>query len=292
MSQYAELFKFTQLRPVNGIDYYQVQKKHFLLYDDNKPTKLLAKIKEEGLPQGVKYALEHIDSDIFKNRLSSYENIATLINNKHSGLYTLVSIMQKVIEHLKAYPLQDGVYNDLEILQYSRSLFKKYSLDRQLTLKEMRGIEIDTIRDDLYSLLLCSVYYVEYRRYLDILFKMNILGIEKILTIFNSNNNSLSEEDYNVMNLFLTGRILLPNSVPVNKKPLPKIDDINSDNSNSQAPKPPMVIKGIGLSIIHQAVKANTKIQNEPKVVKKKVKKKKDIKASPSKISKKREVKK
>jgi len=34
MLQYAELFKFTQLRPVNGIDYYQIQKKHFLLYDD------------------------------------------------------------------------------------------------------------------------------------------------------------------------------------------------------------------------------------------------------------------
>jgi hypothetical protein len=74
MSQYAELFKFTQLRPVNGIDYYQVQKKHFLLYDDHKPTKLLAKIQDEGLPHGVKYAVEHIDSDIFKNRLSIYEN--------------------------------------------------------------------------------------------------------------------------------------------------------------------------------------------------------------------------
>jgi len=38
MSRNSEMFKFTQLRPVNGIDYYEVQSKHFSPYTViNKP---------------------------------------------------------------------------------------------------------------------------------------------------------------------------------------------------------------------------------------------------------------
>ena len=46
MSRNSEMFKFTQLRPVNGIDYYEVQSKHFPLYDESKPTSLLKKIQK------------------------------------------------------------------------------------------------------------------------------------------------------------------------------------------------------------------------------------------------------
>jgi len=47
MSKQAEMFKFLQLRPVNGIDYYVVQSKHFPLYDESKPTVFLKKIQKE-----------------------------------------------------------------------------------------------------------------------------------------------------------------------------------------------------------------------------------------------------
>jgi len=50
MSRNSEMFKFTQLRPVNGIDYYEVQRKHFPLYDESEPTSLLEKIHLSAIP--------------------------------------------------------------------------------------------------------------------------------------------------------------------------------------------------------------------------------------------------
>ncbi len=92
MSRNSEMFKFTQLRPVNGIDYYEVQSKHFPLYDESKPTSLLKKIQKDGLPLGVNHALEHIDSASFKNKFDAFENQSVSKSSESISIYTLVSV--------------------------------------------------------------------------------------------------------------------------------------------------------------------------------------------------------
>jgi len=239
MSRNSEMFKFTQLRPVNGIDYYEVQSKHFPLYNENKPTELLKKVIKEGLPRGITHALVHIDSAGFKNKLDIFENQSVSKGTESISIYTFVSILQKIINHTYDYPLIEGKHDDLEILQYSRGMLSRYGLDEGKIKEVITKIKIDEVSDDLYSLLLVSSHHVEYRRYIDTLYRfmflMNTYTLERIFGIFFSENASLTDEDYSILKRFLSGRILLPSSVGTNQKPLPEFED-NSDNDSNVSP--------------------------------------------------------
>jgi len=287
------MFKFTQLRPVNGIDYYEVQSKHFPLYNENKPTELLKKVIKEGLPRGITHALVHIDSDGFKDKLDIFENQSVSKGTESISIYTFVSILQKIINHTYDYPLIEGKHDDLEILRYSRGMLSRYGLDESKIKEIITKIKIDEVSDDLYSLLLVSSYHAEYRRYVDTLYRfiflMNTYTLERIFGIFFSENTSLEDEDYSILKRFLSGRILLPSSVGTNQKPLPEFED-NSDNDSNVSPVvlDPKAVKGISLSMIHQSI-------NKHKL-KKSVKKKNEVarklKNKPSKIFEKKETRK
>ena len=88
----------------------------------------------------------------------------------------------------------------------------------------------------------------------------------------------------------LLRRVLLPD-VKTNKKPLPKFNDNSDDSSESnqtEATRDLKAVKGISLSVIHQAINKDKPI----KKLKKKRKAIKKLKIKPSKISVKKEAKK
>ena len=298
MSAHTQMFKFTQLRPVNGIDYYKVESKHFPLYDGLDSTALLQKIEQEGLPLGIKHALSHLGSDSFKHKVDAFKSRAASHDTESRDIYTLVSVLQKVINHTEEYPLIEGKQDDLEILQYSRGMLKRYDFDNSKIAGLISNISIGDISDDLYSLLLASSFHTEYRRYVDTLYRFIFLtetyGPEKIFGIFSSENTTLDDADYSILKRFLNGRILLPNSVKTNKKPLPKLKDSSNAGhvDTTSLSLSAEAVKGVSLAVMYQSRAMKKANAEEPKKKPKKRNTTKKLKANSTKISLKKEAKK
>ena len=192
MKNASQMFKFTQLRPVNGIEIHKIRKKHIPLYKKNYTTKLLSSVQKLGLPNGLTILNKHIQTSQFNDRIIEFDKLSSFEESKElPQLSMLTLVLQKAISFSQTFStLNDEKNKNLEeILEETGAIKKKFNINLAKLNTEISALtqkDKDNIVDDCYALLLQSAYYPEYRRYIETLHRFIYLSdIYEVKTIYN-----------------------------------------------------------------------------------------------------------
>jgi len=172
----------------------------------------------------------------------------------------LTLVLQKAISFSQTFPtLNDEKNENLEkILEKTRTTKDKFNITLANLSTEISALtqkDKDNIVDDCYALLLQSAYYPEYRRYIETLHRFiylsNIHTIETLFEILFQKDGSLTLNEFAILRQLLNGRILLPQNVETDSKPLPQFKNGNNDTEevNYESIKDYEAVIGVSLRV-------------------------------------------
>jgi hypothetical protein len=255
MIKASQMFKFTQLRPVNGIEINKIRKKHIPLYKEGHTTKLLANLQKLGLPKGLIHLFEHIQTKEFNERINNFNQLSSLDEiNDQSQISLLILVLQKAIHFSKPFPTLNDENNEnlKHLLQQTRAIKTStdISLDKVKTeITKLTQQDKDNIVDDSYALLLQSAYYPEYRRYIETLHRFIYLsekyGIDVFYNILFTKDTSLALDEFDILKRFFKGRILLPQNIETAPKPLPEFEPESQQEVKPDENKPTRITDSV-----------------------------------------------